>query len=244
MLHSHHQPQDTEDTIDSSACVGPGAHQHGPEGGRLHDDSLGGRIGIDPLPIEAALLDGTPIRIRPIRPDDENLMRDAINALSPQSRYWRFFSSRPVPPDAVIHQLLAVDGHQHIAWGATLANDDSAPAIGSVHVFRNKTDISTGELSFIVADAWQGLGLVRMLLVAALVECLHNGIMKLDVQVLSENRAAIRLVHFLGGRMSSVQSGVSVYEIATRSAVDQLRGHAEHTGVASVFSALNCVSLR
>lgn len=188
--------------------------------------------------IAAALLDGTPIWIRPISPDDETLMREAIDALSPQSRYWRFFSSRPVPPDTVIHQLLAVDGHKHIAWGATLANEHGSPAIGSVHVFRDKTEGSSGELSFVIADAWHGLGLVRMLLAAALVECARHGIKILEVQVLSENRAAIRLVHFLGGRMASIQSGVSTYDIKSRTALDNLRSHAEETGVASVFAAL------
>lgn len=188
--------------------------------------------------IEAALLDGTPVRIRPISQNDETLMREAIAALSPQSRYWRFFSSRPVPPDTVIHQLLAVDGHKHIAWGATLANECGSPAIGSVHVFRDKTESSSGELSFVIADAWQGLGLVRMLLVAALVECARHGIKILEVQILSENRAAIRLVHFLGGRMTSIQSGVSNYDIKSRTALDNLRSHAEETGVASVFAAL------
>lgn len=172
--------------------------------------------------IDRVLSDGTPVRLRPIGPGDEALMRAAIGQLSPESRYWRFFSSRPVPSDAVIRQLLDADGHHHIAWGATLANGNNAPAIGAVHVFRSTDDSTTGELSFVIADAWHGTGLVRMLLTALLDQCEHEGIQSLEIQVLRENRTALRLVHFLGSRLTSIQSGVATYAVATRVALERL----------------------
>ena len=53
------------------------------------------------LPLKAegivmALRKGGRMRVRPIRADDADTLIDAYQALSPESRYFRFFSSRPL----------------------------------------------------------------------------------------------------------------------------------------------------
>jgi hypothetical protein len=97
--------------------------------------------------IHSQLEDGTRVCIRSIVPADEPLMREGIEQLSVESRYLRFFSGQPMPPDRVISRLVDADGSRHIAWGAILTDNDLHPAIGAVHAVRPGDDTLSAELA-------------------------------------------------------------------------------------------------
>ena len=188
--------------------------------------------------IHTRLEDGTKVCIRSIRPTDELRMREGIERLSAQSRYLRFFSPQRMPSQAVIKRLLDADGHRHIAWGAIVTGADDHPAIGAVHAVRDDTDSQTAEFSVAVVDAWHGLGLARMLIAVLLVNCRIEGIDTFDVQVLSENRAARRLVTWLGAEKRGAEFSVTEYVLDVGAALDKLRSDASPPGLRDVFAAL------
>jgi len=190
------------------------------------------------LVIHTKLENGANICIRSIRPSDEEQMRQGIAQLSLESRYLRFFTAQPMPPDRVIEKLVDVDGHRHIAWGAIFSDDPDNPPIGAVHVVRDDEFSRTGEFSVAVVDAFHGLGLARMLIAVLLVNCRIEGITALEVQVLSQNRAAINLVNSLGGKKCGSESSVSDYTLETDVALGNLRKLPATTGLQDVFSAL------
>jgi hypothetical protein len=64
--------------------------------------------------------DGVEYRVRPIRPDDAQREREFIAGLSPQSRYQRFLHNLREPGDALIAQLVHVDGHRTMALVAVV----------------------------------------------------------------------------------------------------------------------------
>ncbi|MDZ3832260.1 MAG: GNAT family N-acetyltransferase [Sphingopyxis sp.] len=202
---------------------------------------------IDDMAIHSRLNDGTAVLLRTIRPEDEDLLREAIAKLSDESRYLRFFSPAPVIPDAVIERLADVDGHDHIAWGALCSECEGQPAIGAVRAVRHKRksdsegrlpDGRVGEYSVAVIDAYHGQGLARMLTAALLVDCLAEGITELDVHILSENHAAAGLIRAMGGRREEESHGVADYRLDVAAGLEALRKDDGAPGVRDVLRQL------
>lgn len=198
---------------------------------------------IDNIVVHSVLDDGTAVCLRTIRPDDAGLLRAGIQKLSAESRYLRFFSPAPAMPDAVIERLVDVDGHDHIAWGAICTECEGEPAIGAVHAVRHKAgaggdEMRVGEYSIAILDAFHGQGLARMMTAALLVDCLAEGLTTLDVNILSENHAALGLVKAMGGTRKEESRGVAEYVIDVAAALEALRSDEGARGVQDVLAQL------
>lgn len=185
--------------------------------------------------IETQLNDGTPVCIRRVRKDDEQRIKDGIAQLSPQSRYLRFFSGMREAPPQVIRALVTVDGHDHIAWGALRSDLPEVPALGVVHAFREADDPGAAEFSVAVVDAYHGRGLARLLTAVLLLDCQREGLARLSVNILPENRPALTLVRSLGAEGKGFDAGVSQLEIDIAEALAALRAESDVPGLAAVF---------
>lgn len=192
---------------------------------------------IDDIIVHTRLEDGRKVCIRAVRPDDEPRLRSGIWQLSQQSRYLRFFSAAPIPPDPVIDRLVQVDGHRHLAWGAILSEGEQNLAIGVVHAIRSDESNPRAEFAIGVLDAFHGLGLARMLTAVLLVQCRVEGIAALDAQILAENAAAIGFIRSLGAKRSGGQASVAEFALDTAAALDAMRKSGEPHGLAAVFDA-------
>ena len=188
--------------------------------------------------IHTRLEDGAKVCIRSIRPTDELRMRQGIEQLSNESRYLRFFSPQRMPSKAVIERLIDADGHRHIAWAAIHSGNRDHPAIGAVHAVRDPDDNASAEFSVAIVDAFHGLGLARMLIAVLLINCRLEQIETLDVQILSENRAARRLVTWLGAERCQAEYSVTEYALDTAVALAKLRSEGNTPGLKDVFAAL------
>lgn len=194
---------------------------------------------IDKIAVHSALDDGTLVCLRPITPDDEERIREGIAQLSAESRYLRFFSPAPTLPDAALHRLADVDGHDHIAWGALCSDCPGRPAIGAVHAVRHRADGPVGEFSVAVLDEFQGKGLARMMTAALLAHCRAEGLGVLDVHILSENAAAKHLVKSLGAEWTGDSAGVAEYRLDVAEGLAALRADDDASGVGDVLRALD-----
>lgn len=190
------------------------------------------------IEVHSMLHDGTAVCLRAITRKDEPLLRAAIARLSAESRYLRFFSPAPMPPDHVVERLADVDGHDHIAWGAICTECEGQPVIGAVRAVRHRPDGPIGEYSVAVVDAYHGQGLARMMSAALLIQCRAEGLRELDVHILSENRAAARLVRALAARWMQESAGVAEYRLDVAAGVEALRQDRDARGVQDVFRAL------
>lgn len=191
-----------------------------------------------PCEIEAVLSDGRSVCLRTIRPSDEARIRDGIAAMSDRSRYLRFFSAFRSPPDSVVKRLSAVDGHDHIGWGAILLDGQDYPPIAAAHAIRLDTDPHRGELSIAVLDDYQGLGVARMLITAVLADCADEAMDRLEMQVLGENRAAINLLLGLGAQVEAVHGSVSTFVLTPTAALAQLRANTQSPGLTAILAQL------
>lgn len=187
--------------------------------------------------IETVLSDGRPVCLRTIRPSDEARIREGITEMSDRSRYLRFFSAFRSPPESIVKQLSAVDGHDHIGWGAILLDGQECPPIAAAHAIRTPDVPSHGELAIAVLDDYHGLGLARMLIAAVLLDCIDEGLRALDMQMLSENRAAHNLVTHLGATRTPALDSVSHYVLDVREALQILRCDHASEGLMAVFAA-------
>ena len=186
--------------------------------------------------IETVMSDGRPVCLRTIRPSDEGRIREGIMEMSDRSRYLRFFSAFREPPANVVKRLSAVDGHDHIGWGAILLDGDSYPPIGAAHAIRLENDPQTAELAIALLDDYHGLGLARMLIAALLLDCANEQLSHLEMQILSENRSAANLVTELGAKRKPANDSVDHYVLDISKALIRLKNTAQPDGVKDVLA--------
>lgn len=187
--------------------------------------------------IETKLSDGRAVCLRTIRPSDEARIREGISEMSDRSRYLRFFSAFREPPESIVKRLSAVDGHDHIGWGAILLDGENYPPIAAAHAIRFEKDQGCGELAIAVLDEYQGLGLARSLIAALLLDCAAEKLPSLEMQVLSENHAATSLVKMLGAVRKPAFDSVAHYSLDVGDTILRLQRKPQPRAVADVFAA-------
>lgn len=97
-----------------------------------------------------------PVRVRPLRRDDGELLVRVLAGMSDESRYQRFHGPKPRLTSADRTYLSNVDGRDHIALIA-LAPDGAPLAVA--RAVRLQDDPSAAEVAIEVVDAWQHRGL-------------------------------------------------------------------------------------
>ena len=110
------------------------------------------------------LPDGAPVLLRPVTPADEPLVVEAFRRLSPESRYYRFWSHYPEIPAEMAKRLADPDGGNHVAWTAQIPELPNDPGYGAGSYWRSRTAPDEAELSFTIADEAQHRGVGTLLL--------------------------------------------------------------------------------
>lgn len=141
---------------------------------------------------EVRLRDGTPIRIRPIRPEDEPPLVALHSRLGEDTRYQRFFSAMErLPPDWA-HFFANVDYRRRLALVAEPlgAREPVLIAVGRYDV----TGEGDAEVAFVVEDPWQDRGIGTILLEGVVRAAAARGIRRFRAYVLAENERMLRLL--------------------------------------------------
>ncbi|HEX7968910.1 MAG TPA: bifunctional acetate--CoA ligase family protein/GNAT family N-acetyltransferase [Stellaceae bacterium] len=156
------------------------------------------RLSISPDPKEfvgtGTLRDGTPVRLRPIRPEDEPLLRDMASHMSLEDLRLRFFS----PIRELTHQAAArlsqIDYAREMALIAEPG--DTSAALG-VARYSADPDNRCAEFAIAVRSDWKRRGLGRLLMLSLLDVARRRGVETLAGDVLRENDAMLRLCRAL-----------------------------------------------
>ncbi|HEY7122924.1 MAG TPA: GNAT family N-acetyltransferase [Ktedonobacterales bacterium] len=138
--------------------------------------------------------DGETIFIRKAQPEDEAGLKRMFYRLSPRTLYQRFFSPIPLVPLQAqrVAALASVDPARGFAVVACGRQE-----IRGVARYDREQDPRDAELSVLIEDAWQGRGLGKMMLAHVIVEARRQGITRFIVNVLGDNRPALRVVQAL-----------------------------------------------
>jgi RimJ/RimL family protein N-acetyltransferase len=145
---------------------------------------------------EERLRDGTPIVVRPIRPDDREELADGMRRLSPESRYRRFLAATRELSESQLRYLTEVDHHDHEALVAL--EPGSGHGIGVARFVRSPRDPELAEVAVAVADSWQGRGAGTVLLQRLTERARAEGIRRFSAEILAENRPMLDLIDDLG----------------------------------------------
>ncbi|MGE7955180.1 N-acetyltransferase family protein [Pseudomonas sp. NPDC089530] len=110
------------------------------------------------------LNDGSPVLIRPLRAEDRERERAFIEDLSPLTRHHRFLGEVKEVGDALLAQLMDVDGTRRVAYVALVHDNGALREIGISRYAMIDTDPHTCEFAVTVADDWQPKGLGALLM--------------------------------------------------------------------------------
>jgi protein lysine acetyltransferase len=149
---------------------------------------------------EVALKDGLSVLVRPLRPDDKRLLRSAFEALSPETRYRRFFAPLQSLSSQDLRYLTEVDHHDHEALAAI--NPENGMIIGVARYVRSE-DPSEAEVAVVVGDPWQQHGVATALLERLVERARQAGIERFVALVLSDNEDGLEFFrHVAKGGMT------------------------------------------
>jgi GNAT superfamily N-acetyltransferase len=150
-----------------------------------------------PAPVEATLRDGTRVLIRPIGPQDKDRLRRGFARLSEESKTRRFLSPVPALSEEQLRYLTEVDGVDHFAWGALLA-DDLEQGVGVARYVRLPDPADVAEAAVTIVDEYQGRGLGRLLLALLAARAAAVGVTSFRAYVQEENAPMRELLEDLG----------------------------------------------
>lgn len=145
---------------------------------------------------------GDPLLLRPATAFDRHLFKRGIEELSVRSRYMRFHFGFRKAPTMLLDKLTAIDGCNHLSWGAIHKGVADHRAVAAVHALRRIEDPASAELAFGVADNFQRKGIASLLLMVIFQDCLAAGIRTFHAHILYDNAPALRLVRSLGAELT------------------------------------------
>jgi RimJ/RimL family protein N-acetyltransferase len=167
---------------------------------------------------DITLRDGARLRLRPIRPEDQDRLIAFYDRLSQHTAYQRFFTvMKRLPPDWA--RLLAnVDYERRLALLAEHGPPETPELIG-VARYEPTDRADTAEIAFVIQDGWQNRGLGTLMLDALLAAAEARGIRRFHAYVLaSNNRMIDLLVRFTDVQERVTESGVTELRLARRAA--------------------------
>ena len=153
-----------------------------------------------PAPETVALRDGTPVLIRPIRPDDAVRLQSFHQRLSPESIYLRWLSAHPVLTAEEAADLSNLDYSSRMAFVATLApgaaGDDHTGSIIGVarYAIAHPQRPHEAEAAVVVADAYQRQGLGGQLLRRLLAYARAQGMATWVAEINAQNAPMMRFI--------------------------------------------------
>jgi GNAT superfamily N-acetyltransferase len=161
----------------------------------------------------ADLRDGRRVHLRPIRPDDADLLVEANERLSPASRYFRWFTSRPHLSSETAGYLAEVDFRSRFAIVATVT-EDGVERIVAVARFDLAPDEAVAEFALTVLDDYQSAGLGTLLWYRLVELARARGVRRLTAVVLADNQRMKDLLRKQGVSAGVVESGVVEFGIS------------------------------
>lgn len=172
---------------------------------------------LSPAGLLFTLRKGGRVRIRPVRADDAEGLKLSYQRLSPQSRYYRFFTSRSALGDRLAESLTDIDHERHFAWvvfdpdSPSEVDDESGLSIGAARIIRD-ADPTSAEAALSVVDEYHNLGIGRFLIELMVHTAADVGIDVLRFEILRENRPMIRLIASMGAKGHPVPGDATVVD--------------------------------
>jgi len=144
--------------------------------------------------------------LRPIHPDDAQMLQQMMKRLSPESRYFRFVSSMAELPPAMLSRFTLIDYDREMALCAVVVEEEAdsegqkieKERIIGVSRYITNPDQSSCEFSLVVDDAYGGQGLGTRLMLSIMDVAREKGLQEIIGLVLTHNNGMLKLMRSLG----------------------------------------------
>jgi GNAT superfamily N-acetyltransferase len=142
--------------------------------------------------MELTLSDHRKVEVRPLERRDREGLADAIERLSPQSRYLRFANAKPHMSARELDFLVDVGRREH---RALLAVDPTTGwGVGVVRYVQLQAEPAVAEIAVTVSDDWQGRGLGSAMVKQLIEQARDDGFAALRASVLATNKRSIAML--------------------------------------------------
>lgn len=164
----------------------------------------------------AALRDGTPLRLRSIRPDDKQQLLEGFHRLSGRSIYFRFMGARRELSPEDLRYFTEIDFRHHIAIVAVLETPSGEQPIGVGRLIeiQGKPGERVADIAFAVEDTYQNLGTGTVLFQHVVRIAQSEGFSRLRADVHKDNRQMLEIFRHSGFDMTArPESGIEHIEL-------------------------------
>jgi acetyltransferase len=149
--------------------------------------------------------------VRPIHPDDAQMLQDLMHHLSAESRYFRFVTSMAELPPTMLARFTLIDYDREMALVAVYKDRRAEPngeitsteRIIGVSRYITNPDQSSCEFALVVADDFNGKGLGTRLMESIMDVAREKGLAEIDGLVLANNPGMLKLMRSLGFTVKS-----------------------------------------
>jgi len=148
-------------------------------------------------PIEIELRDGRRVRLREIRPDDRDEVRQAFDRLSGESRYMRFMSYMKELSPRMLERTVDPQRERELGLVAEVDARDGIDIVAGARYYI-QPDGETCEFAVTVADGWQRVGLASRLMRELIEAARARGLRHMEGFVLAGNAGMLDLARRLG----------------------------------------------
>jgi len=152
------------------------------------------------------LRDSRTVILRPIKPEDEPLWLEMFQNFSEESIRYRFFQIIKDTPHEVRVRYCNIDYDREMAIVAELNENGHRKILGVTRLIV-EPGRKSGEIAFIVADPWQGLGLGTKMLDYTIEIAKDMGVETIYGIMLSDNYRAINLMKKMGFTIKYLDDG-------------------------------------
>ena len=147
--------------------------------------------------IEVELRDRRRVRLREIRPDDRDEVRQAFDRLSSESRYTRFMSHVSELSPRMLERVVHRQTERELGLVAEIDAPDGLDIVAGARYYV-QGDGESCEFAITVADGWQGVGLASRLMRELTRIARLRGLTQMEGFVLAGNSGMLKVAHRLG----------------------------------------------
>jgi acetyltransferase len=158
------------------------------------------------------LKDGTPVLIRPMKPEDEHLASDLLDNCSERTIYFRYFRVIKSWAHEALIRFTQNDYDREIGIAAIGLPPGPTVMMGVGRLVMIP-ERDAAEFAVIVADPWQGKGLGPKLIERVIEIAKDNGVRTLSGEVLAENHPMLGMVKKMGFTLLKPDEGTCRVEL-------------------------------
>ncbi len=162
---------------------------------------------------EWQLADGTELTIRPIRPEDAELVQRFVRDLSDESKYFRFMNSVQELTETMLVRFTQIDYSREMALVAMTEEHGQEVELGVARYATNPDGLSC-EFALVVADNLTGKGLGQKLMTSLMEAARNMGLRTIEGEVLNNNHNMLKLMTRLGFTVQVSQEDHTIMKVS------------------------------